>query len=115
MGQRHGLRGCADQVRTRPQQGRVLADDLPQPATEPVANHSTTDPTADGVGDPRCFVGLTRRPRYRDRATPHPAALVAESLEGSPARQRGDQADSRARPLRRRAFTIARPARVDMR
>ena len=63
----------------------------------------------------------TRPPQTAVGRERHPQQLAVESTtaaqccEVGPAAARIDQALSRCRPLRRRAFTIARPARVDMR
>ena len=48
-------------------------------------------------------------------AMAEPASLGPEAVEHRPVTDAPDQADSRVRPLARRAFRMARPARVDMR
>lgn len=61
---------------------------------------------------------MRREEVYRDGPGPSPAALLEEPAEGlstSYGAGASAQAERRARPRRRRAWMIARPARVAMR
>ena len=103
----------------------MLAEQRRQSTTEPVANHSTADVLRDGESDfwSRCAV-----PDHdRQRPATHPNPVGGQPSEGAatPKRSRGGshdvrpgarpQAERRARPLARRAFSTARPPAVDMR
>jgi hypothetical protein len=115
IGQGRRRRGGAEQVGARVELGPYLMGDGPQPTPDPVAHHCAPGPTADGVGDPRRFGGVTSQPGYRDRASSHAAAALAQGLEGGPVTDGPDQAVRLWRPLRRRDDRMARPALVDMR
>ena len=52
---------------------------------------------------------------YRQRALPNLQTMRSKLPEGASISDRVDQADSLARPFRRRFRKMARPARVDMR
>jgi hypothetical protein len=113
QGRRRG--GGAEEVGARPELGPDLSGDRPQPAPNPVAHDCATGPTADGVGDPWRFGGITRQPGYRDRPPSHAPPAGAQGLERGPVTDGPDQAVTLWRPLRRRADRMARPALVDMR
>ena len=92
-----------------------LGQNRPDATTKPVAHHGTTDSASDGIADPRLTgVGVGEVANPHGPAT-HPAATPTKGAEGRLITDRPDQADSRARPLRRRALMMARPARSDMR
>jgi hypothetical protein len=115
IGQGRRRRGGAEEIGARVQLGPHLSGDGSQPTPDPVAHHCAAGPTADGVGDPRRFGGVTSQPGYRDRASSHAPAAPAQGLEGGPVTDRPDQAVRLWRPLRRRDDRMARPALVDMR
>jgi len=56
-----------------------------------------------------------RKEPHRDRTGSGAQTLLAKGAEGRMVAEPTDQADSRARPFRRRDRKMARPARVDMR
>ena len=92
-----------------------LPHEGPQTAAETVALHRPASPATDGVSHPDGALGLSGHEGYRDGSPPHPEAGAAKRGEGRPVGDGSDQADSRWRPLRRRADRMARPDRVDMR
>ena len=110
IGQRR--RPCVgpDEVGAGTEQWPGFPGDCPQPAPDPVAHHRAAGRPADRVGDPGRFGRVTWHPGYRDRPPPHSGAGPPQGLEGGPVANRPDQADSLARPLRRRADRMARPA-----
>lgn len=99
--------------------GRVeLPDDGARPPPEAVPGHGVARSFAERTGDARR--GARRVGLIGDIADPHrtranPPPMAAEFVEGGPIADAPDQADSRLRPLRRRAFSTARPARSAMR
>jgi hypothetical protein len=101
----------AHQPRTRRQ--RRGPGESPEPPTDAVAHHRSSDPATDGERDPRWAVTL-RQPGHGQRSLSH-SWRTAELPERALAPDAPDQADSLARPLARRALRIARPARVDIR
>ena len=107
-------RAHADEITARRQIGRDLAKHCSQTSPDPIALHRSSPAAAQRechARPPEAAIGRER----------HPQQLAVESTTAAqcgkvgPAAARIDQALSRCRPLRRRAFTIARPARVDMR
>jgi hypothetical protein len=91
------------------------AQQLAQAATEPVADDGRSDRAADGEGDPgRDHVGVAQVPAPQRRRA-GAAAMTGQSLELASLTDAADQAESRARPLSRRALMIERPARVRIR
>jgi len=135
-------RGAGRRSRPSSDQIRALRDaaptkrghDRPEAPAQPVPGHGRADRPTDAVGDPGRpgrqgrpgWLGwsgwLGRGPvsrRVGDEADgERPAsgwANMAEGVEGPSVPDPPDQAESRVRPLRRRARTMARPARVDMR
>ena len=103
----------------------VLAEQRRQSTTEPVPNYRTAHVLRDGETHfgSRCAVS----DHDRQRPAAHPDPVGGEPPEGAatPKRSRGGshdvrpearpQAERRARPLARRAFSTARPPAVDMR
>ncbi len=92
-----------------------------QAPPNPIADDGRPDPPTDAVRDPhvtgrpgigRCVVGEVH---HGHRVPPAAAPSTPERVERRTIADPSDQADSRARPLWRRARTIARPARVRMR
>ena len=118
--------GEAEQIRTPGQAVCLAADDLAGAAAEAVAHHGRAAPRADCVTD--LGKHASGRGLGRDEGGPNgsarpacPGALQLRegSACGDPSDRRrrhlGPQTVSRWRPLSRRDFRIARPARVDMR
>jgi hypothetical protein len=104
----------ADQVRARSQHVGAFTNQHPKPPTHTVAHDRRTDPASDAVSDPGRFGEIAWHPGYRQwPATP--ASPLSKSQEDFAPVDPPDQADSLARPFNRRAFRIARPARVDIR
>lgn len=87
-----------------------------------VAQHGAADPTADDKADPDGLL-IISNPGVDDDSGGGSAGAASYDMGelGGPAqpvrsrKHRGNQAASRARPLRRRLPTMARPARVRMR
>lgn len=100
-----------------PASGEVLERGA-HPSPDPVAGHGVPGAAPEGVGDPGrargagAVIGQVGDP---DRAGPAASAASPQLDERRPVPDPPDQADSRLRPLRRRALTIARPARSAMR
>jgi hypothetical protein len=98
-----------------PERWRKLGDDRTQPPSEQVASCRRTDRATDREGDAKW-----RRRGIVEKGAPQGlgsrlAAGSCQCLERPATADRPDQADSRVRPLSRRARMIARPARVRMR
>lgn len=95
----------------RPTDASLGTEDRPQPATEPVTAHRRADDPTDGERDAR-----RNQLRVVDVSTPQRLGLgtaaTGQLCELAPSMDPADQADSRVRPLARRALRIARPARV---
>ena len=92
-----------------------LVHPRPQAAADPIADHRSADPTRDGVRHVHGRAGVTSEVANRERSAPYSPTVAMQRIEGGSASYRPDQADSRARPLRRRAFSTARPARSAIR
>lgn len=76
----------------------------------------TTKPTFDSSASIACSTRRRRPARAPPRMTVRNSSLRrTRARAGSTSSRRADQAESRSRPLRRRAATMARPARVRMR
>ncbi len=92
----------------------MLVNTRPETSPDAVALHSGTHALSDRVGDARRHdrVGTHEGHRHRTSAV---TDTRCERPEGGPVPDTPDQADSRSRPLRRRAARTARPARVLMR
>lgn len=93
----------------------LASEEHSQAAAHPVALDGAPKATPNGVANE----GLVER-GLNDHATPEPARAnicspLSEAGEITPALETSDQADRRWRPLSRRAFKTARPARVFMR
>ncbi len=117
LGEAHGYRGRTDtqQIRTPADQGfDVLVHARPETPPHAIAFDGRTHTLSDRVRDAwrRDRVGTHECHRHRTTAA---ADTRCERPEGGPVPDTPDQADSRSRPLRRRAARTARPARVLMR
>ena len=91
----------------------MLSEDLAKPPAQSIANHGVPDPTRNCERN-RGVWGLGRDSGHRERPAP-PATTLRELHEGRMALDSSNQAERRARPLRRRDFTTARPPRVRIR
>ena len=90
---------------------------FPQAASEAVAGDRCADPSTDGPADFDTRPILGRRGKQHGHAewsTAHAPAVATDGTVGRTPMEAA-QADSRSRPLRRRAASTARPAFVDMR
>lgn len=105
----------AEQVQTGDEVGLVGAHQLTHLATDAVAHHRRAHRTAEGKGNRRCRIGRIGEHDAPDGPATNTCSLLAEALELVGAAQVTDQADSRLRPFRRRAFRTARPPRVAIR
>ena len=114
VGHLRGRSARADEIAPGPQSVGVLGEEGPQTPSRPV-------PFDGGAAEAVERERHTRSLEFGICCERHPQQLAAEAAtaaqrcEVGPAAARIDQALSRCRPLRLRAFTIARPARVDMR
>ena len=102
---------------------------MAQPALHPMPDHGTAHRATDHKTHPRRRIGVAGPRQMHDhRAACRPAApldcrreVIATGQPGGSGQQRrrdpgaGGQADNSRRPLRRRAATMARPARVRIR
>jgi len=113
-----GHRWCrcsrADEVTTRCQVFRELAEKRSQAPANPIAHYRCSHMAAECERHTRLVQAAVGRKSHPQQLAVE-ATTAAQRCEVGPAAARIDQALSRCRPLRRRAFTIARPARVDMR
>lgn len=109
----------SDEVRTGWQARTGFRSYRAKTTTPTVPVHCSADLAPDGVRDRHLAAGILGwQEVYRDRAAPGPTGAADEGAEHVPTSYRQGspaQADRRTRPLRRRAFRIAWPARVDMR
>ena len=86
-----------------------------KPPTEPISGHGGPDGATDGKGHlGRHQVGIEDE-RTPQRIGPDPYPVTPEAGEGIAFADPVDQAERRVRPLSRRDFRTARPARVLMR
>lgn len=92
--------------------GQVV-EDRPQPAAKPIAHHCPAHLAGNGERHPGCT--SSRKVGDGQRTLSDPDTMLPEGSKGVPAADGLNQADSFARPLRRRFRRTARPARVDMR
>jgi hypothetical protein len=93
----------------------AVAKHGPQPSAQPIALDGRPGGATDGEGHLRwnhLGIGNERAP---ERIDPHTDAVSPEAKECVAFANPVDQADRRARPLARRDFSTARPARVLMR
>ncbi len=90
-------------------------DDRPELAAQPIASRRRSDGTADREGDAqRHCRGIVEKGAPQGLGSGR-AAGSRQCLERPAAADPPDQADSRVRPLSRRALMIDRPARVRIR
>lgn len=94
---------------------RQRGDDRPQTPPHAVALGRWADGTTDGVGDAQGHGRRIVEVRAPERGGPGSLTEATERPEGRATADPPGQADSRVRPLRRRARMMDRPARVRMR
>jgi hypothetical protein len=96
--------------------GRLLqvSDDRSKAPAQPIAMDRAAHPAGQGEGQ-FDVVALPGEEHRAERPPTNPDAVTSQRHEGGPAADATDQADSLARPLRRRLRSTARPARVDIR
>jgi hypothetical protein len=90
-------------------------EQTPETPAHPIPHHGRTERPPQRKSDLRLagvVVGDRNAPQRAGRDSP---AALAELFKARPIPDSMDQADSRARPRSRRAFKMARPARVLMR
>ena len=92
----------------------MLPKNFAKPAPDSIARDGRSLSPPDCERDAWAIQFWIRRERD-PQSVAFEAATAAQRCEVGPAAARIDQALSRCRPLRRRAFTTARPARVDIR
>lgn len=112
----HCIRGHRDEIRSRENVPAAL--EFPErraqpPAASVAANRACRAPR-DGE---RNFgsIGINRYVHHGEPTPTDPVALRAQSGEGLAPTNPSDHAERRARPLRRRARRMERPALVDIR
>jgi hypothetical protein len=103
-----------------------------KPPANPISHHCLTDATAHDESNHRRLIGVRPHSKVPDnqgpaeplpatnrgrevRTPPHPRGRGQHRRPPSPRRHGAGQTLTRARPLRRRAARMARPARVRMR
>lgn len=90
------------------------AQERPEAAAEPVPDHGVADPAPDRERDGGVISVVGRDPGHRERSAP-PTTTLRELHEGRMGMNSANQAERRLRPLSRRDFRTARPARVCIR
>lgn len=103
----------------------VLGEQRQQATTEPIADHGAAHVLRDGESHFGSRCAVPDHDRQRPAAHPDPVGREPSEGAATPKRSRGGshdmrpearpQAERRARPLARRAFSTARPPAVDMR
>ena len=93
----------------------VLPHDHAQPATQPVPFHRRADGSSNGERDVAPLEIVLLEIGTPQGLPSKADAVTTEADEDVTISNRIDQADSRVRPLARRAFSTARPPRVLMR
>ena len=113
--QRHGADFRTDEVRAPGfEKVAVRANVFTKSAPESVANDGVPNVSADRVGNCRWARGVA--PEHADREGARAMTTGADKgTEGLTAADASDQAESLARPWRRRPLITARPARVRIR
>ena len=125
----HGERGLprpgSGHHQPRPTRKARAPSQLAEASTQPIAGHGRAHLVTDGEGHARWAgrpTAVTDRGARHRIGQPGHGEQPASGPRGVPKRPKRlpvgdapDQADSRVRPLARRALMIARPARVDMR
>jgi hypothetical protein len=92
-----------------------LADMSAEAPADSIPDHGDAHPAADRIGHLHGRVGITGEVANGERTAPHSPTVSTQRIERGSVSNRANQADNRARPLRRRAFTTARPARSAIR
>lgn len=114
VGHLRGRSASAHEVTPGPQTAGVLGEHCPQAPSRSVPFDGGAAEAVERERHTRSLQPRIRRERDPQQLAAETTA-AAQRCEVGPAAARIDQALSRCRPLRRREFTIARPARVDMR
>lgn len=107
------LPGHTKQIQAGRQRG--LTEKFAQAAADAIPRDRRADRTPDGESHLRHSTRGIREHHAPDHTATNTCSLLAQAPEVVTTVQSVDQADKRWRPLRRRAFSTARPARVDMR
>ena len=100
----------ADQIETWRQ--RTVVEHGSQLSSQPIADDSWSDGATERVGHPRGHcrrIGNVRAPQNSGPSSP---ALTSQARKRAAFPDAPDQADRLCRPLARRDFSTARPARV---
>ena len=94
-----------------------IGADRSQPTSQPVPHHRGSDLPGYGERHPywRIAGSGLMEVNHRERARTDPQTVGSQRREGAAIADGPDQADSLARPFRRRFRKMARPARVDIR
>jgi hypothetical protein len=100
----------ADEV--QPRRDVALGQNRTEAPTEAISRHGGTDGATDGERHLRGNQVGIEDERTPQRIGPDPDSIAPEADEGVAFADPVDQAESRARPLARRDFSTARPARV---
>ncbi len=86
-----------------------------QSTSDPIPNDGSTTSSSDGKADPRGFGVLAIEDDDRDAVGTSASSALIDRVDVSAVHLPAIYAERRERPLSRRAFRIARPARVFMR
>jgi hypothetical protein len=92
-----------------------VAERLPTTSPGTVSFHRVARGSSDCEGHSRPLERWVQQHGAPESSTAHTDSFTTKSCELLATVETPDQADSRLRPFRRRAFKTARPARVDMR
>jgi hypothetical protein len=111
----HRRRPCAEQVRAAGLElGLELTDRGAEPAAQAIALDGASDRTRHRERHARWLIRVAPEQARAERAV-SPSRYPGEIPESAMAANAPDQAESRARPRRRRVFSTLRPARVRIR
>jgi hypothetical protein len=92
-----------------------ISEDVPDLAPDPIPAHGRAHLPGEREGEPDVVALGGREMGDLEPAMTSANGIGSEAQKGRTRPNRTDQADNRALPRWRRAFTMDRPARVDMR
>ena len=100
-------------------ESRILANEIREDRSEstsnPITNHRGPGTSRNREREPPVLIVDVIEVCHRKRASVDPDTVGTQRLEGATFPDPTDQADSFARPLRRRLRKTARPPRLDIR
>jgi hypothetical protein len=107
--------GCSGADEVEPRRHVAVREQGAKTSPEQISGHGGPDGATDGERHLRGHQVGIEDERTPQRTSPDPNPVAPEADEGVAFADPADQAESRARPLSRRDFSTARPARVLMR